>query len=167
MKTIFNAPSIFVYFVLKPTQTKLRTPKVSDDVRLWGLWLWTFRNDSQIGIFVQSPKTEFSVAAHITYVVKYLLIKIATIQAGLAELSCAESYHFAWSDAGLHWSSRCSSTPCWKRFYFCACDFKKYLRHLKRIPNSNHNWDGLTSYIFIKTLHFLVCLYSCKLICFS
>lgn len=103
IKTDFNYPSIFVYFVLKPTQTKLRTPKISDDVRLRGLWLWTlFRNDSQIGIFVQSPKTEFSIAAHITYVVKYLLIKIATIQAGLAELSCAVSYHFALSDAGLH-----------------------------------------------------------------
>ncbi len=125
IKTDFNSPSIFVYFVLKPTQTKLRTPKISDDVRLWGLWLWTsFRNDSQIDIFVQSSKTEFSVAAHITYVVKYLLIKIAKIQAGLAELSCAVSYHFALSDAGLHWSSRCSPTPCWKLF-FCVCVVKK------------------------------------------
>jgi len=47
IKTIVNSASIFVYLILKPKLTKWRTPKVSDDVRLRGLWLWTsFRNDS-------------------------------------------------------------------------------------------------------------------------
>lgn len=61
--------------------------------------MWTsFRNDSHASIFVQSPKTEFSVAAHITYVVKYQLIKIAIIQVGHAE---AALYQLALSDAAL------------------------------------------------------------------
>lgn len=137
IKTIFNSLSVFVYFILKPPQTNWGPPKYQMTFVCEACGCGHCSEMTLKLAFSYSPlKTEFSVAAHITYVVKYLLIKIATIQAGLAELSCALSYHFALSDAGLHRSSRHSPAPCWTLFFKCV-----WLKKVLKIPEKNSRFQ--------------------------